>query len=175
MTKRFSNLTSILLLLGVLLITTSVTCLADNKHKDVMKECKKICKQMKAEGWQVYGKAQTLEDALTSYYQQIADSQDMVQTLIGRGTAKDARTAMSKAQHNLKSQYASMLKSNMSSDVNLKIGNEASGTEAKSQVDFDSTYEQKVDQRIGKIKPDLILCRESADGKNEVQMYLIVK
>ena len=82
---------------------------------------------------------------------------------------------MKKAQHNLKSQYASMLKSNMSSDVNIKIANETSDKEVKSNVDFDSTYEQKVNQRIGKLEPDLILCRQNANGENEVNIYLIVK
>lgn len=174
MTKRIFNLTPILLLLGFVLIGTSNTCLADNKNKDVMKECKKICKQMKTEGWQVFGKAQKLEDALTSYYQQLANSQE-AQTLIGRGVAKDEKVAMKKAQHNLKSQYASMLKSNMSSDVNIIIANETSDKEVKSNVDFDSTYEQKVNQRIGKLEPDLILCRQNANGETEVNIYLIVK
>ena len=83
--------------------------------------------------------------------------------------------AMSNAQHNLKAQYASMLKSNVSGDVNMVIENEASGNEAKSNVDFDSTFEQNVNQRIGKLKPNLILSRQTADGKTEVNLYLIVK
>ena len=41
----------IALMLGTAVSGFSSTCLAGNKNKDVMKECKKICKQMKAEGW----------------------------------------------------------------------------------------------------------------------------
>lgn len=175
MAKMRFYLILIALMLGTAVSGLSSTCLAGNKNKDVMKECKKICKQMKVEGWQVYGKAQKLEDALTSYYQSIADSNEDVETLIGRGSAKDAKMAMSKAQHNLKAQYASMLKSNVSGDVNMVIENEASGKEAKSNVDFDSTFEQNVNQRIGKLKPNLILTRQTADGKTEVNLYLIVK
>ena len=175
MTKRISCLISILLFLSAALAGSSSTCLAGNKKKDVMKECKKICKQMQTEGWQVYGKAESLEDALTSYYQQIADCEEEVETLIGRGVSKDAKIAMSKAQHNLKAQYASMLNSNVSGDVNLKIDTEESDSEAKSNVDFDSTFEQNVNQRIGKLKPNLILSRQKADGKTEVNIYLIIK
>ena len=57
----------------------------------------------------------------------------------------------------------------------LKIDTEAQGEEVKSNVDFDSTFEQNVNQKIGKFKPNLILQRQTADGKTEVQMYLIVK
>jgi hypothetical protein len=32
-----------------------------------------------------------------------------------------------------------------------------------------------VNQRIGKLKPNLILTRQTADGKTEVNLYLIVK
>lgn len=175
MTKKRYILMSVLLFLGVALSPAASTCMAGDKNKDVMKECKKMCKQMKAEGWTVYGKAQKLEDALTGYYQMVADSKEDVETLIGRGSAKDAKMAMSKAQHNLKSQYASMLKSNVSGDVNMKIDTEAQGEEVKSNVDFDSTFEQNVSQKIGRFKPNLILQRQTADGKTEVQMYLIVK
>jgi hypothetical protein len=174
MTKIRYRLILVILLLGTAFSGISSTCLAGNKNKDVMKECKKICKQMKAEGWQVYGKAQSLEDALVSYYQSIADSKDDVEMLIGRGVANDAKMAMSKAQHNLKSQYASMLKATVSGDVNMKIENDATDSEVKSNVDFDSTYEQNVNQRIGKLKPNLILCRQNASGKTEIQLYLIV-
>ena len=166
-----------LLFLLLFLLPTGITpdCQAGSKNKDIMKECKKVCKQMKSEGWVVYGQKVSLEDALANYYQMVADGNGEIETIIGKGEANSTNQAMTKAMHHLKVQYASMQKSNGSSEVNVKMVNDVSNTGAKSNVEFDSTFEQNVNQKVGTFKPDMILSRKKADGKTEIQVYLIVK
>ena len=166
-----------LLSLFLVLLPSGLTsvCQAGSKNKDIMKECKKVCKQMKAEGWEVYGQKVSLEDALVNYYQMVADGNGEVETIIGKGEANSSNQAMTKAMHHLKVQYASMQKSNVSSEVNVKMTNDVSNSGAKSNVEFDSTFEQNVNQKVGTFKPDMILSRKKGDGKTEIQVYLIVK
>lgn len=159
----------------ILIIGNVSACLAGTKTKDIQKECKKMCKQLKAEGWSVYGKAVSLDDAILNYYKEMESTNSEVQTLIGRSEAKNINMAMSKAQHHLKVQYASLLESKITGEVNIQMTNDASDSIAKSDVKFDSTYESSVNKRIQTFKPNLILTRTKENGNIEIQMYLLVE
>lgn len=164
-------------LLAIILLSAinSSICFAEKKNKDIQKECKKMCKQLKSEGWVVYGSTLSLEDALQNYYKELENAGSEAQTVISKSEAKNTNLAMSKAKHHLKVQYASMTESNVSGETNVQVTNEASDTTIKSNIKFDSTYESSVNQRVQTLKPDLILTRTKDNGNIEIQMYLIVK
>ena len=159
----------------LLIVGNTSACFAGSKTKDIQKECKKICKQLKSEGWYVYGKTTSLDNALLNYYKELESVKSEAQTLIGRSEAKNINMAISKAKHNLKVQYASLLESKISGEVNINMTNEVYDSIAKSNIKFDSTYESSVNKKIQTFKPNLILTRTKENGNIEIQMYLIVE
>lgn len=164
-----------LTLIAILVFGSISACLAEKKDKNLQKECKKMSKQLKAEGWTVHGKAISIEEAMLQYYKELENADADAQTLISRAEAKNINQAMTKAQHHLKAQYASMLESKVSGEANIQVKNEASDSVVKSDVTFDSTYESSVNKKINAIKPNLILTRKKDNGNVEIQMYMIVK
>ena len=52
------------------------------------KECKRIVKKLSKDGWQVYGGKEALSVALENHYQLLAERNDTMTTLIGRGTGQ---------------------------------------------------------------------------------------
>ena len=134
-----------------------------------------MIKRLKAEGWSVYGNTKSLEDALHIYYEEIEKANADVQTLIGSAESKNTNQALSKAQHHLKTQYASMMESKLSGETNIQMKNEISESTSKSNIEFDSTYESSVNYKLKTLKPNLIITRTKANGNVEIQIFLIVK
>lgn len=156
-------------------IETNIICIVKKKDKDIQKECSRMIKRLKAEGWSVYGNTQSLEDALHVYYEEIGKADAEIQTLIANAEAKNINQATSKAQHHLKAQYASMMESKITGETNIQMKNEVSESTAKSNIEFDSTYESSVNYKLKTIKPNLIITRTKPNGNVEIQMFLIVK
>jgi len=156
-------------------IEANSTYIIKKKDKDIQKECNKMIKRLKAEGWSVHGNTKSLEDALHTYYEEIEKADTDIQIIIGNAEAKNINQAISKAQHHLKAQYASMMESKITGETNIQMKNEVSESTAKSNIEFDSTYESSVNYKLKTIKPNLIITRTKPNGNVEIQMFLIVK
>lgn len=150
-------------------------CIVDKKDKEIQKECNKTTKRLKAEGWSVYGNTKSLEDALHIYYEEIEKAGTDVQTLISSAEAKNTNQALTKAQHHLKAQYASMMESKINGETNIQMENETYDFTTKSKIEFDSTYESNINYKLKNLKPNLIITRIKPNGDVEIQMFLIVK
>ena len=64
-------------------------CMAGNLSKEAAKSYKKVCKQLKRDGWTTYDKAMTLEDAMMQYYLQWDADAGNLQQVIGTGSDKN--------------------------------------------------------------------------------------
>ena len=75
-------------------------CMAGNLSKEAAKSYKKVCKQLKRDGWTTYDKAMTLEDAMMQYYLQWDADAGNLQQVIGTGSDKNPNKAYRQAQLN---------------------------------------------------------------------------
>lgn len=158
-----------------LMISSPCYCLDKKQKSRIEKMCKKECKQLKKEGWTVYGKAQELDDAVLKYYLALEENPDGMQSIVATAEATDINQAKSKAQLSAKNQLASMRESNVESETMVQTTNEQGTEGVKSNTKMVSSSKSSVNQQVKSFKPELTLLRKKADGKFEVQVYYLVK
>lgn len=158
------------------LLTGSASCMAEGiKNKAIKKECKRMTKQLKKEGWKVFDATSTdLTTAVQSFYEALEAGGSKVRPLSATGTASNVNIAKSKAKTHAAQDYASQLRSEVQSITNIKIENTQDGDAVASQKEVESNLSVKVEQLVKGMTPMLTLRRE-LDGKTEVQMLYIVK
>lgn len=143
------------------------------KDKALRKECKTKCKQLRQDGWIVYGQEQTLDEAVTAFYMKIEEKGDGVQ-IVGIGEHKDAHTAQRKAYMSGARQLASMRGTRVSGRMKTDMRNEAAGDSVTSVTTHDSAIESSTQQTVKSLEPALTLCRTNSKGNTEVQIFFII-
>lgn len=144
------------------------------KSKELQKECKKICKELKSNGWKVYGKLQTLDDALKEHFRALEEGGDSLLSITGLGSAKSANLAARKATNHATVQYASMKGSQIEGIITTKIATTQMSDEVKSQTSFDATHRTKVEQNVKALTPNLTVYRTLEDGTIEMQSFFLI-
>jgi len=139
----------------------------------LQKECKKVIKQMKKEGWEVADGSPTLEAALTKYYETLEVGGLEVAPVIGSGTAKNFNLARSKATSDATAQFAKMRGSEVKGTTEMKVENTNQDGKVSSKVSMDASRQSKVKQNVKAFKPVAILKRTGGDGVIEVKAYYV--
>ena len=167
--KRFATI-----FVALFLLSTG-ECFANSpKSKMLQKECKRICKQLKSDGWKVYGKLQTLDDALKEHFRLLEEGGDSLLSITGHGSAKSANLAALKAANHATMQYASMKGSEIKGIVNTQIQTAQVSDEVKSQTMFDATHRTTTQQTVKAMSPNLTVYRTLEDGTIEMQAFFLV-
>lgn len=161
MKKRFFLLLS-------LYILVAPCCMAGNLSKEAMKSYKKVCKQLKRDGWVTYDKSQTLEDAMMQYYLQMEADAMNLQQAIGMGRDADPNRAYKKAQLNASIAQASQ------KGIDVKLFSQMIMSSSSGNASEVNTLTQ-VEQVIRLVSPVVSLYRSQKDGTTEVNLYYLLK
>lgn len=165
----------ILFFLSFFLLISGICFAYDGKHgSDIKKEYKKAYKELKSEGWQVYGSSLSLEDALKNYYQKLKEGDDDLHPIITEAEGNNEHTAMRKALHRANNMYAGQKETEVTSDANINLSNTNSDI-AESHSEFNQTIHAKVEQKIKPLQPDLVLIKQETDGKVKIKMMFIIE
>lgn len=139
-------------------------------NKDMQKSYKKECKLLKKEGWKVYDKVQSIEDALMAYYQQMDAGGKDIQHIVTTGRGKQVNQAYSKAQNSAKVQLASMRETKITGETTINMSQSAEGSTNEAQTSIRSNVEQTVKA----FKPLVSLARTLPDGTQEIRLYYLI-
>lgn len=147
-------------------------CLAktENLSKTAQKSYKKACKQLKADGWKVYGKVLSLDKALMQYYQLLGEAGENIQEVIGTGQDRNVNKAYSKARISVSKELASMKGIKVEGQTIVQMYETiADSTEAGTLLV--SNTHTKIEQAITPIPPVLSLYRTQKDGTTEIKLF----
>jgi len=158
--KRCFLLSMVLCFLG------SACCMAGNLSKEAIKSHKKVCKQLKKDGWTTYDKVLSLEDAMMQYYLQMEAGADSLQQVIGMGRDMNPNMAYSQARHQASVSRATQ------KGINIKVFTEAIMSSSEGCSTEVNTFTH-VEQTIKSLKPVVSLCRKMKDGTTEVNLYYL--
>jgi hypothetical protein len=166
------------LLVAAVLLLTAVTAFsmpAGTNGSALQKECKKVFKQLKQEGWTVLdGSSADLKTALSDYYGTLENGGTEVQPLMATGSASNVNQAKIKATARASKEYATLLRSEVKNIVQVNAENSNEEGEKTTKVNIERTLTLKVEQMVKAMKPVLTLRRE-VDGNTEVQMFFVLK
>ena len=140
----------------------------------LQKECKKVTKQLKKEGWQVVDKSQTLEEAMAKYYNELEEGGISVVPVIGNGKSKSFNLAQSKAKSDATAQHAKMKGGEVHRIVETKVENTIKDGKATSKTTMDAASQSKTQQNIRAFVPITMLSRTGDDGNVEIRAYYVV-
>ena len=143
-------------------------CMAGNLSKEASKSYKKVCKQLKRDGWTTYDKAMTLEDAMMQYYLQWDADAGNLQQVIGTGSDKNPNKAYRQAQLNASVAQASQKGITVKVFTQM-IMSSSSGTSS------DVNSLTQVEQSVKPVTPTVSLSRRLKDGTTEVNLYYLLK
>ena len=163
------------IILAALFLIDGACFASSPKTKELQKECKRVCKELKSNGWKVYGKLQTLEEALKDHFRVLEESGDSLLPITGFGSAKSANLAARRATNHATVQYASMKGSMVESTASTTINTTQASDEVTSKTVFDATHRTTTEQNIKAMTPNLTVYRTLADGTVEMQAFFLVK
>ena len=165
----------LLTVLGLFFVSAIPLHALDKKRTSkVEKICKKECKQLKKEGWKVYGKAQELDEAILNYYIALEEGSDSLHSVVSTAEDRDINQAKNKAHHNAMNQLASMRESLVEGVTTVETTNEQGSDGVKSNTSMVNSTKTSVKQQVKALKPILTLSRKKSDDKTEIRMYYLV-
>lgn len=175
MKKSYSLLRPLwLFVIGLFLVGAVPAQALDKKAMaKVQKECKKMSKQLKKEGWKIFGSGQEIEDALAKHQTALARGGDSLQSIVASGQDKDINRAKRKAQGNASKQLASMKETEITDKIDVTVTNVQGAEGASSSTSMTDSSSQRTQQRVKKLVPSFTLYRDKSDGSVEVQMYFL--
>lgn len=152
-----------------------VCCMAEKGvlSKGTLKIYKNECKNLKEEGWKVYDKALSVDEALMQYYQQLEMGGDTVVHVIGTGLSRNVNTAYSKARSHASAQLASMRESQVAAQTTIRMSQSTADTEG-GNTQFSTNIRTSAEQTMKALVPVVSLCRTVKDGKTEIRLYYII-
>lgn len=159
------------------LILVAPAAMSQNKalQKALEKEKKEKMKEYKKEGWKLFGSSRSLEVALLSHYEKLAELGEDGREVVGVASRfKSKNVGKQMAANNACVSYAqqagSTLKGRVVSDIS---GN---GTDAEGEFDhFYAAYERLVEKEIkGEMTPGYAIIHDNGDGTFELQEFYIV-
>lgn len=159
----------------IALFLMSGGCFADSpKSKELQKEYKRVCKELKSNGWKVYGKLQTLEDALKNHFRMLEEGGDSLVSITGLGSAKSANLAARKATNHASTQYASLKGSEIVTTIDSDVETTQVGGEVETKTVFSATNRTSTNQNVKALNPNLTVYRTLKDGTVEMQAFFII-
>ena len=137
-----------------------------NLSKIARKSYRKVCKQLKADGWAVYDKKQSVDDAMLQYYLQLDARGDSVMQVIGMGQDRNVNKAFSQAQHRASVVQASQ------KEIKIKVVTDLIISSSSEKIS--NTSMLHAEQFINQQKPIVSLYRKNKDNY-EVQLLYVIK
>lgn len=155
----------------VTLFTISVN--GYSQGKSLQKEGKRVSKQLKDEGWKVFGTGKTIKEALDAHYALLFQSKGTLMTIEGHGKAKNINQAVRKSQNQAMHQYASMRESKVEGVTEVQMQN-TQGGEVTSTMDFNTHFKSSTEQTVKSFTPTVVFYRTSSEGWVEVRSFFLV-
>ncbi|MBR1547067.1 MAG: hypothetical protein IJ633_09825 [Prevotella sp.] len=132
-----------------------------------------MAKQLKDEGWKVFGSGKTIKEALDTHYNMLSESHDRLMTIEGHAKAKNVNLAVRKAQYQAAQQYASMRETKVEGTTETHLSNSQDGN-ASSSIDFRTNYKSSTEQTVKSLSPTVVFYRTLRDEKVEVWSLFLV-
>lgn len=167
----------VILLTAILMLSTSSAINAENKllRKAQKKEYKTKMKQLKKDGWTLYGSSRSLDVALLSHYDKLGTLAEKGYELMGEATKFKSKnvgkqTAINNACNIYAREAGSYVKGRIVSDI---AGN---ADDVSAEFDhFYAAYETLVGKEIkGELKESFSIIHDNGDGTFSMQVYFIV-
>lgn len=137
------------------------------------KESKRVSKQLKNEGWKVFGTGKTIKEALDAHYALLFKGKGTLMTIEGHGKAKNINQAVRKSQNQAMQQYASMRETKVEGVSEVQMRNTQSG-EVSSDMDFNTHFKSSTEQTVKSFSPTVVFYRTSGEGLVEVRSFFLV-
>ena len=132
-------------------------------------------KEYKKDGWKIFGSSRSLEVALLSHYDKLAQGGENVYEVVGIASAfKSKNVGKQIATNNACNLYASPAGSQVKGRVISDMG--ANADDVAAEFDhFYAAYERLVEKEIrGELNESYSIIRQNRDGSYEMQTYFIV-
>lgn len=156
---------------AVILLSLFVSSRSWAGEKSWQKVCRKECKVLDKEGWEVFGKAQTLEEALAPYYEGL--SSDTLLQIVVTSEGNNANMALSRARRMASAEYAAHRETQVQSDVTVLTAQTAEGDSVASREKMNASTKTFTNQRVRAFTPLVTLTRKLPNGKQEVRLYYL--
>lgn len=149
---------------------------AQNKEleKQLKKEYRQKLKQLKKEGWQIYGSSRSLEVSLLLHYQKL-DKEGAHELLGTASNCVSMNVCRQMALQNACAYYASLAGSKLKGRIVSDLAANASGDLSAEFDKFYAAYERLVEKEIkGEIQSSFSLVKNLSNGAHELQTFFIV-
>ena len=162
----------------LLCMLMACTCMAGQGRLSgaLKKECNRMYKQLKKDGWTVCdGKSTNLNEALTLYYTALGENYGHIEQLTATGEGSNLNIARSKARVRAASDYIRMIESEVESYIQTKVENGEIGADtADTKTQMMMNARSTAEMTINGLQPELTIMRNNG-GRTEVQMLYLVR
>lgn len=139
----------------------------------LQKEGKRVSKQLKNEGWKVFGTGKTIKEALDTHYALLFQNKGTLMTIEGHGKAKNINQAVRKSQNQAMQQYASMHETKVEGVSEVQMRN-TQGDESQSNIDFNTHFKSSTEHTVKSFSPTVVFYRTTSEGWVEVRSFFLV-
>lgn len=167
----------ILILTAIMMVGVCESINAENRllRRAQKKEYKSKMKQLKKEGWTLYGSSRSLDVALLTHYDKLQTLGEKGYELMGEATKfKSKNVGKQTAINNACNIYAR----EAGSHVKGRIVSDLAGNAEDVSAEFDhfyAAYETLVEKEIkGELKESFSIIHDNGDGSFSMQVYFIV-
>ena len=134
--------------------------------KTTLKCCRKVCVQLKKEGWAVYDGRQSVEEVMMQYYQLLEAGADSVLHAIGQGKDRNVNRAYNQARHHVTAGEA------LRREASIKVITEILTTHSSEKYFSNSLIHTEQSMKL--LEPVVSLYRKK-EGEYEVQLLYLIK
>lgn len=165
----------IIIIMAMVLAVPSMNAQNKTLQKAMKKEYKSKMKSLKKEGWSLYGSTRTLEVALLSHYDKLAQLNENGHEVLGEATrCKSKNVGHQMAINNACITYAQEAGSSVKGRVVADMAGDGIDTEAEFEH-FYAAYERLVEKEIrGEMQESFSIIRSIDNGEYEMQTYFII-
>lgn len=166
----------LMMALAAILMAAPVA-MSQNKalQKALSKEKKEKMKEYKKEGWKLFGSSRSLEVALLSHYDKLAELGEDGREVVGIASRfKSKNIGKQMAANNACISYAQQAGSSLKGRVVSDMSGD--GTTGEKEFDnFYAAYERQLEKEIkGEMTPSYAIIHDNGDGTFELQEFYIV-
>ena len=159
------------------ILMAAPVAMSQNKalQKALNKEKKEKMKEYKKEGWKLFGSSHSLEVALLSHYDKLAELGDDGREVVGIASRfKSKNIGKQMAANNACISYAQQAGSSLKGRVVSDMSGD--GTTGEKEFDnFYAAYERQLEKEIrGEMTPSYAIIHDNGDGTFELQEFYIV-
>ena len=141
-------------------------------EKAAKRDCYAKKKELKKEGWELYGSTKSLDDMLLAHYMKLAKLGENAEEIIGNASKCDSKDiGHMLAFNNAASKYAQKYNNTVRGSIQSILGS-GNGQETDK---FYSTYQSHVEVAIkGELQESFSIVREVEHGMYEMQSFFIL-